>query len=532
MSVKHNSNHQIIDGSEKDYLSFSQKDFTDGDRLKAIATCKEGVEHFPTSIPLGVFLSQLYQQTTQFDCMLSVILKLNKAHPNDILVNIRKSECQIYAGEIQDSISTLDFIRIKLAKTVKVYEKLAELYIHCSQHDKAMLCHKKCIGFEPNNPEYLYNLSFSKLTHGEIDEAQNLIQQVIQKSPQDFDAYYSQSTLAKVTKKNNHISQLNNILHKFAKEPRAQISINYALGKEYEDIENYESAYTAIETAAKVRKQGMSYQVKTDVDAISDIIKTFSPSQFKQVQTSQSEETPIFIMGLPRSGTTLVEKILSTHRLVSTLGEMNSLAFSIMHCVGPHQGKLDLIQRSASIDFELLAEKYTHATRGYGIKSDYLIDKTPLNFLYIGLIKTAFPKAKIIHVRRHPLDSCFAMYKTLFRMGYPFSYDLSDLAEYYISYHRLMHHWRETYGDEIFDLDYESLVQDPENNIRSLLYYCDLDWQDDLINFHKNNSTSATASAAQIRKPIYQSSLYKWKKFEIQLAPLKTKLQQSGILNE
>jgi hypothetical protein len=255
----------------------------------------------------------------------------------------------------------------------------------------------------------------------------------------------------------------------------------------------------------------------------------FSQKNLEKIESSNNPEVPIFILGLPRSGTTLVEQVLSSHSKIASLGEVSSFAFSLIHSVGQNIGKMDLIRKSTAIDMQRLGERYIHAIKGHGENAQYLIDKTPLNFLYIGLIKKALPQARIIHLSRHPLDSCFAMFKTLFRMGYPFSYSLDDLAQYYVAYHQLMAHWQSLFKEDLFDLSYQSLVESPEPQIKKILDYCHLEWQPKVMEFHKNDSASATASAAQIRQPIYKSSVEKWCHYETQLSPLKSLLESRGI---
>ncbi|MDX1555954.1 MAG: sulfotransferase [Xanthomonadales bacterium] len=238
---------------------------------------------------------------------------------------------------------------------------------------------------------------------------------------------------------------------------------------------------------------------------------------------------PVFIVGLPRTGTTLVDRILSSFDAVASLGEINTMAFAVIRNAGPSRGKLELLERSAAADTHRIGQHYLEGTRGYGLDARWLIDKTPLNYLYIGLIRRALPTAKIIHLRRHPLDSCYAMYKTLFRVGYPFSYSLQDVGRYYMAYRRLMDHWRSSLPGRILDVDYERLVTDQEAETRRILAHCNLEFEQSCLDFHRQKGPAATASAAQVRKPIYSSSVGRWKCYDRQLAPLAGKLKEHGI---
>jgi hypothetical protein len=180
----------------------------------------------------------------------------------------------------------------------------------------------------------------------------------------------------------------------------------------------------------------------------------------------------------------------------------------------------------------VLGESYWSAIQGYGHSRAFVVDKTPLNYLHLGLIAKALPRARIVHLRRHPMASCYAIYKTLFRTGYPFSYDLEDLGRYYLAYARLMNYWRALLPGRFLDLDYEALVEDQEGTTRRLLEYCGLEWREACMRFHENPAPTATASAAQVRRPIYRESLDLWRNYRQELAPLARLLAHNGIAIE
>jgi hypothetical protein len=172
----------------------------------------------------------------------------------------------------------------------------------------------------------------------------------------------------------------------------------------------------------------------------------------------------------------------------------------------------------------------TAARQATGTVTPRFIDKLPFNFLYCGLIHRALPRARIVHVVRDPMDTCYAVYKTLFGQAYPFSYDLEELATYYIAYHRLMNHWRTTMPGLIQDVSYENVVANSETEARQLVAYCGLQWEPACLEFHNLKSASTTASAVQIRQPIYSSSVGKWRRYEQQLEPLRARLEEAGLV--
>ena len=247
-------------------------------------------------------------------------------------------------------------------------------------------------------------------------------------------------------------------------------------------------------------------------------------------------EAPIFIVGLPRSGTTLVERILSSHSAVSSAGELDSFALAIVDAARRRSGQAQLprqrlVELAATLDFEALGHDYLRRARAsLDLDSERrFIDKMPLNYLYCGLIRRALPNARIIHVTRHPMAVCYAMYKTLFKQGYPFSYDLDEIAQYYLAYRRLMHHWHRVMPGSIQEISYERLIADQRGASQELVAFCGLDWEEACAAFHQNPAASTTASAAQIRRPLYETSVSQWRHYESQLAALSARLRAAGL---
>jgi len=198
---------------------------------------------------------------------------------------------------------------------------------------------------------------------------------------------------------------------------------------------------------------------------------------------------------------------------------------------GKPVAKADIVAASQQVDFARLGENYVTAARQAANESlTYVIDKLPFNFLYCGLIHRALPNAKIIHMTRDPMDTCYAVYKTLFGQAYPFSYDLEELATYFIAYRKLMDHWHSVMPGLILDVAYEDVVANTELQARRLTEYCGLDWESECLDFHTAKQASTTASAVQVRQPVYSSSVQKWRHYEEQLAPLKLRLTDAGLI--
>jgi len=197
--------------------------------------------------------------------------------------------------------------------------------------------------------------------------------------------------------------------------------------------------------------------------------------------------------------------------------------------IGKGISRDEMVASTASLDFKQLGDLYVDSTRPFTGKTKRFIDKMPLNYLYVGLIHLALPQSKIINLQRDPMDTCYAIYKQLFVDAYPFSYDLEELASYYVAYHRLMEHWNKVLPGVIHTVTYEELVGDIETKTRQLLEACELDWQPQCLKFYENTSASTTASTAQIREPAYKSSVGKWRNYADQLQPVAEILRKAGI---
>jgi hypothetical protein len=352
-------------------------------------------------------------------------------------------------------------------------------------------------------------------------------------NPGDGEAQLMRSNLRRQTSEHNHVEVLNKLLLA-ATVPNIAIPSGFALAKELEDLERFDESFTALTNASQLQRQNMRYEVQADLDIMAKIADVFGTDILSGAIGGCESGEPIFIIGMPRTGTTLVERILGCHSDVFAAGELNNFASELMKLARPTgpatpSSRLGLIENTAHIDFAQLGENYLTSTRVLTDGSPRFIDKLPFNYLYAGLIHLAFPNAKIINLVRNPLDTCFAVYKQLFDSAYPFSYQLDELADYYLSYRHLMKHWHEVMPGVIYEVSYEALVADLEGESRALLAHCDLPWQDACLDFHLNDAASTTASASQVREKIYASSIGRWRHFEDHLQGLKSRLEAGGV---
>ncbi|MGY0800124.1 sulfotransferase [Lysobacter sp. A286] len=432
------------------------------------------------------------------------------------------------AGYAATCIAAMDALAADARGQPDVLQELGLRYTLLGLFHEAERCYALAVGQRPDDPSCLYNHATTLIALGRLDEAEAALDRVIRLAPGDGDAWYNRSTLRRQTPQRNHVADIEARLAQIPDADPAVVPLCHALAREREDLGEHAASFAALKRGAGARRRRLQYRVEDDLDTMRLIADTFDADFFARQHAGHDDARPLFVVGLPRSGTTLVDRTLSSHGAVTSRGESADLAQAVVRLAGPASGKAELVRRSAQMDFAALGRAYC----GTLLAGDHarVIDKTPGNVLYLGLIAAALPQARIVHLRRNPMDACYAMYKTLFRMAYPFSYDLDDLGRYWLGHSALMAHWRRVLPAERFlEVDYEDLVADHEAVSRRLVAHAGLDWDDACLAFDRNPQPTLTASAAQVRQPVYRSSVGLWRNHERELAPLRRRFEDAGV---
>lgn len=494
---------------------------------EAAALCRELITTNETSVEPLLLLGRARQQQGRFDDMLELAEAAIARLPAHRGAKLQLIEACIFCGLHDRALAALKTLEAGGGNDPNLLQHVAQLYTHNSCHDDAHRCYQQAVALQPDDMRTQYNYAASCVATGDIEQAEKAYGRVIDAEPRDHDAWQNRSALRRQTVEDNHIEALTRELQSLPPNAIGEVPLCYALAKEHEDVGNFETGFDYLARGASARRRRMQYDVQTDVTVMERIAACFAENYAARAP-APAHEGPIFVMGLPRSGTTLVDRIISSHSEVESLGEINDLALTLTR-LGRTADKNELLQAATRIDPAALGAAYLQSVASYGNNSRFFIDKTPANFLYAGLIAKALPGARLVHLRRHPVDSCLGMYRTLFRMGYPFSYDLDDLACYYIAYAALMDHWRRLFPDIVFDVSYEGLVNDQEGVSRDIIAHCGLEWEPACLAFDKNRAPVATASAAQVRQPMYRDAVDRWRRYAKQLTPLIKRLEAAGI---
>lgn len=452
--------------------------------------------------------------------------------PANVSHLIHRAKCLMVLRRRGDALQAITTAERCAPDDPAVWDAIGSICSHANDQRRALAAYNHAVALAPHVAHFLYNRASVRRFLGDLEGAETDYDRVIALSPTDFEAYVNRSELRVQTAQRNHIQELEATAAQEIKDWRGEVQIRFALAKEYEDLGDYANSFEQLRRGARKRREHLKYDVAVDVATVDWIIEAFPAIPAVKASEANSED-PIFIVGLPRSGTTLVERILGSHSLLISAGELDCFALAIVDAVRKKIGRTpsarrELVALSATLDFTALGRDYLARARSTFEARGRFIDKMPLNYLYCGLIHRALPNAKIIHVTRHPMAVGYAMYKTLFKGGYPFSYDLREIGRYYVAYRRLMQHWQAAMPGLIYELAYEDLVADLPAKTRSLLAYCGLPWEDRCVSFHQNPSASTTASASQVRRPVYNSSVAQWKHYEERLTELKEEIASAG----
>ena len=434
--------------------------------------------------------------------------KISIANPGrDFQLNVKKAE---------------DLFKKSLMTNSKLAEpntNLGNLYSLIGMNDKSIKYHKLAISADPKYYYSYLNIANVYVSIGNFDEAKKYLNKAITQNPNFSFAHRLLSRLTKYTNEDHHLTQLRKLYENInSKDNINKMNLGFALGKANEDIKNYDESFKYYKTANAINRSKINFSVKKEENYFNEIKRTYNENLFKKYKNLGSENSsPIFIVGMPRSGSTLVEQILSSHSKVFGADEIAFIPSLIKKYF--NEEKINLFLQGVfdfdTSSFKKMGNEYINLLKSVSNNSERTTDKLLPNFLYIGLIKLILPKSKIIHCQRNPKDNIFSIYKNHFPGNkITFASDLNDTVAYYNLYTDLMNFWNELLPVSIFNIKYEDLINNTEDETRKLLKFCDLKWEEKCLKFHENKRTIKTASDTQIRSKIYNSSIDLWKKYE------------------
>ena len=461
---------------------------------------------------LGVIHQDLDQKELAVKCYKKAI-EINPNYPSahNNLGNIYKD-----LGELESSIESLEWAIAYKHDYAEAHNNLGNSLNESGRVQDAIKSFEKALTYNPTYARAMFNLSLALKDIGKKEDYHKFIKKTVQLKPHWSDAQLHLSRVKKYVKNDPQIAELHSFLTQDDITLKDKINFNFTLAKVYEDIGDHENQFKFLNEANRLRKEESGYKFEKDLRLFSNIKETFKnpPKPLTTSIIKSSKVSPIFILGMPRSGTSLVHQIISNHHRVYGAGELTKLN----KFVTPYlkDSKNNEITKQ---DLLSIRENYTKELLGLNVTESIIVDKMPLNFRYIGFILTAFPDSKIIHMNRDSMAVCWSIYKYFFP-GNTYSYNQKDIAAYYCLYEDLMDFWKKKFPNKIYDLSYEELTINQKFETQELLKYCDLGWDENCLNFYKNTTAVKTTSAIQVKKKMYQGSSDAWKKYEAYLKPL------------
>jgi tetratricopeptide (TPR) repeat protein len=432
----------------------------------------------------------------------------------DPVALVLRAKCLFVSGEARAAMEAAESAAKLAGDAPEALDAVGAMFGLLGRHGRAKEFFQRAVAVRGDVPQYLFNLAATERMTGALSDAEVHCDAAIARDRRYALAHYLRSDLRIQTAERNHIAEMEALIGGRLAPPD-EVMLRFALAKEYEDLAMHDRAFAHVDAACGLQHRLTRHDHAAEIAEIDQIIRTHTRNWLAAAPPGYSAAAPIFVCGLPRTGTTLVERILASHRALGSVGEANAFA-----------SELSRSMKGGSCDVASLGRNYLEQVTALGVSKDVrFVDKTLQNYLYCGLIHAALPAAKIILVQRHPIDACWAIYKAHFQGRFAFAYDQIALADYYLAYRRLSRHWRATLPPGVLmEMNYEDIVADQAAASRRLVAFAGLPWDEEVLRFHESPAPSATASAVQVRRPIYRSSIGKWRHHAERLAPLRARL--------
>ncbi len=496
---------------------------------KAANTYYRILIHDPQHLQANYFLGRLFHRAGRSDLGIPYLKKVIELQPEYIDAQLALSDMLRSMGRSKESLNILKALTKQEPREAKVFFALGRLYQQLGKFEEAVANFKCVLTLNPKMVHALTSQGRIYAAQGETITALQLFRRALAIRPGFGEAHYGIALLQKHDNYSDDIHFMEEAYSKRSKSEEDKIYLCFALGKIFDDLKQYDKAFHFFSEGNKRKRESFPapYSIAQEVSHFSKIKKAFD-SKFitKTKQIGVESPCPIFIIGLPRSGTSLVEQILASHSLVCGAGELQDINI-LVKIISVISGNSfpEGVEKLNDDNWRKLADNYLDSLKGKGTEP-YITDKMPHNFRYVGMISALFPKAKIIHCRRAPLATLFSIFRQHFSMSHGYASDLKELGEYYLLYQDLMAYWEQLLPARLYNLQYEELVNNPEEEIRKLLSHCGLQFEEECLSFFKNKRSVSTPSASQVRQPIYKTAVEHWQHYEGQLSPLKHALRK------
>ena len=453
--------------------------------------------------------------------------------PADPIPLARLSGALVGLNRLTDARAAVDRCLAQKPRDAFTLETLGVTLTRTGDYHRATPLFERSATLSPRNTGILLNLGLARQYVGDLAGAETALRRVIALDPSQVRAYQALVETKRQTPRDNHAAALEALFAKAGGDVERTLVIGHALAKTCEDLDDFPRALDWLHRAKAARRAARPYAPEQDGALFDAAIDTPASASTEGADGSE----PIFVVGMPRSGTTLVDRILSSHPEVGSVGELQTFPHLLKLAAGTGGVRLadaHALRAAAGADLTRIGRAYMDSARSVRPDRPRLVDKLPFNFLHAGLIHRALPNARIVCLRREAMDTCLSNYRQLFGQEssyHDYAYDLGDIAGYYIRFDRLIAHWRRTLPpDRFMELRYEDLVAAQEDETRRLLAFCGLPWNPRCLAFHENEAGVSTASVAQVRQPMFSSSIGRWRRYGPGVAAAEAVLAGAGLV--
>lgn len=515
--------------SEHVLQALAQLYMQSGRAQEAVRCLEQLVEMAPDEISYYDILADLLSQSGKVNEAIACYQRFLQRRPEVADAHFNLALIQKRNRKLDEALDSYQHaLHLGIDRPEEVHSNISIIYSELRREEEAINSLETALELNPDHIPAIFNLASRKEEAGDRKVALGLFQKIIDRDPQHYEALARLANVVDFTDPDDAvIRRMKRVVRKLTIDPQVRIDLYFALGKGLNDCGAYDDAFLNYQKANACARQTMEpYDRAVQESLIDQLIETFSAAWFDRIKPV-SKAAPIFICGMLRSGSTLIEQVLAGHPSVTAGGEIDFFFREVRQSLAPFP---ESVRQMNPASLEALAEAYLAHLKKTFPDAEYLIDKRLDNFVYLGLIRTLFPNARIICTVRNPLDNCLSVYFQQLASAANYATGLEDTAHYFTQYRRLIAHWRELFGRNIFDLSYDDFVQDPKPVLEKLLDFCGLEWSANCLEFYKTDNFVKTASIWQVRQPLYQKSSGRWRNYQDHIGPLRHYLEQAGII--
>ncbi len=488
------------------------------------------LQRYPDAVSARLLLASLFLAEGKVRDSVEQLRFAAFALPDDAQAICRVAQSLAKLGETQAAFACLRHPEIARTRSAPALLALAHVQQGLGLHAEALALMERARGLGLDSADFRYFHALQLQFNGRIAEAEAGMESCLAMGPTFGRASLTLARVRRQTHASNHIDFIRTRLASVAPGTEDHAAFEFALHKELDDTGNFAEAWEALRRGNEVMHRRLGYDAEAEQALFDALIERFDSEIPSSGETQPRGSVPVFIVGMPRSGTTLLERILGNHSMVAPAGELADLPRQLRWTADRHGHALldqELLGDVPRLDFALLGRRYLEQTQWRAQGRRFYVDKLPPNFMLVGCIRRALPQAKVLHMIRDPMDVCFSNYRALFGDSYAYSYDLDALAHHHGLYRRLMQHWHRVAPGFVLDIGYDELVRDTEGVARRVLGFCGLPYEADCVDTTRNTAPVSTLSSAQVRAPIHQRALGEWRRYEAQLEPLRQSLTRS-----